>query len=576
MKKIWFWAMPVLLSVCFMIYGCGCNSTIIRFDCEPTINLVLNSLNDETSWAKLVSNVSLDEIELTYNKSIISYDVTTGQIKAVGQGQTFLKAKADGVEAKVEINVTKNNFVTSFSIKQSDYYVIRNLDDAPFDLLTALKSVYPSLNKYNMGYTFSTTGDLLTIDEKTGEITPLGEGEQEVEIKVVKGISNGEYYYDTQRVTIKVKKPCSTVSISIWEWDGSQHNQVAFTEKNDISTYILEKDKWYVLATETDGDFSGLNNVFTNIFTDEINKSLSPSACVEFITVEDNLAVLNTKNIIRSAFKAQSSFYWQRLYEDPAQNCNQLILSNLMKVIFTDSTTPITCDFDTNKPEPFIIGNEGEEVLLCEGELENASFSFNVNFDNLDEIEVTCDPNANVNFDLNTRKVTVTPTEFNELYTVTVRNKNSTNESQIFFYKFRVIKKFDGNFVTIENNSTNELTLNENASVKFALLEKYKSGYAYEMKVYLSKADDAEPMTQSEINEVFDYSLTPTEDKIVVNINLRNQQAEEEGPISIAAHEDVYYIRFVAKRVEGENVIYIEKLCSALITLNIIEGEGNE
>ncbi len=572
MKKIWFWAMPILMCVCFWTYGCGCNSTIIRFDSEPTINLVLNSLNNETTIVKLVSNIDLENIDISYNKSIINYDAQSGKIIAVGEGQTFLKAKADGTQASVEVNVAKNNFVTGFSINQSASYMIRNLNNAPFDLLSALKNSYPSLNKYNMGYTFSTTGDCLTVDEKSGEVTPLSEGTQEVEIKVVKGISNGEYYYDTQRIKINVKKPCSTLSLAIYEViernDSKIASEVDFVESSGIKTYRLESDKWYILYSITDGNISGLVNYFVNYFVDESNNNLGMNSCIENYQVEDEYDqfVAHGSTVAKLAFVPKTSFYLYRQYKDEAalNNTSQVLTSNTIKVIYTDSQTPITCNFE-DKPSTFITGHDGEDVLFSE----NENISFKVNWENLSEIELSCEPENGINcsFDNTTGMVTITPNGeyLNKLYTITVKNKNSTNEKQNFVYKFRLIESFEGNFVDVVQgeNSVTELQIHEQENLQFDLIEKYVSGFAYALMVYT--IENGEQLTLEDVNAIFDYGITSNGGKFNVNLNLKSD---------VGTFDETYYIKFVAKDDDG-NIINTDELCSALITLNVVKGVQN-
>ncbi len=582
MKKIWMYILPIWVTVLVVLSGCGCKPTILKFS-ETRVDLVLNSLNDETTVVKLVSNENLADVTLTYNKSIISYDLDTGVVKAQGEGETILRAKLGSVEAYVEVNVTKNYFASNFTIKASDSYTIRNLDDASeatsFNLLERIKKDYKALSKYNLNYSFralpTPTGvDVLTVDPKTGVVTPIGTGEQYVEITVASGIKDGEILYDTQKIKIVVKAPCSTLDLTILDQDG--RTPINFTTINDINTYQLEQGRWYIVKISADGELhaGGTGITLTDKLYDENwAEIVDIDNRSKYVTNGPNDTLYNYYQMMDGGsvscrtFIPKKNCYWQEHFEDSAQNCHQSILSNIIKI---EVVSRVECSL-LDSLEPDFIGPDDENVFWAEpnGEF---SWAFSVENGDFENIEVIAEPSEGISLSYDfsqSNVVSVSTTNFDELYTIIVRDKSDELNERAFVYQFRVWESLgEETFVTLVNNSQNELELPANDFLRFYFTEKYNTGLVYALKVYID-SDLSTMLTDDEVSALFEYEVKYESDmnRHKVSINLKQNSTEEGGEVSIVEHLATYYLKLVAKTTDTTNFV------SPIITLKIIDTD---
>ena len=564
MKKIWFWAIPMFVFVCLAFVG-GCKPTVIRFDSESTINLVINSLNDETAIAKLVSNVNLDDITLTYNKSVISYNQETGVIKAEGPGETVLKAKCGDAEASIVVNVEKNNFCgAGFNISSNKSYTIRSFAEGagvyPFDLLTALKNDYPTLKKYNMGYNFKVCPiegeNVITVDEETGVVTPLKEGMEDIEITAISGISGGSFQTTKQMIRINVKKPCTSLVLSICEVDNSNNlSEVAYDydENTQIKTYNLDRNKWYVARYQANAELTGEGNRFTlnNYFKNFENVSIDENACIAGVSITDTnySSLMNSSgdsaSESRSQFYPLANFTWQKEFIDSARNCGQSIKSNTIRVL----VSPIGSIDETSMPQAYMV-NSASAPIFIKGE---SDFSFDVSLSggNLNNLEVSCSPSGccsyNEDFKL-TGQITFT---FNNDFlgqecSVSIKD----GENDVFSYGFVVWNNWNGNFLTTDQSSY-ELNI-EDGFVRIELTEQNDTDLQYKALVIDGNIEV----------DLFDVDIrydVPSIGKITATLNL----------LDGVNYNTEYILKFVAIDSDGQVIEQSDRLCSGDINLQI-------
>ena len=569
MKRIWFWAIPVFICVFVAFGGCGCKQTIIRFysenlDSENKLNLVINSLNNETAIAKLVSNVDLDKISLTYEKSIIDYDISTGVVKAKKEGQTTLKAQADNVEASIDVNVAKNYFCGStFKTNSATNFVIRNMEDGldiePFNLVKALKQKFSSLEKYNMGYKFKAVQingkDVLDVDENTGVVTPKAEGEENIEITVVSGIENGEQIYRTETIKVTVKKPCSQLNFAIYEVTTNNNiAEVDYTQDDDVKVYYLDNSKWYVSRYTADADLKNESNNFgmNDQFYDFSSNDLAENNCISKISSGDSVysPLLDYYKYENGEWESVTQFYpkrdfiWQKEYVDYARNCLQTIKSNRIKIVVSQ---PFVVDDDMLSSA--VAHTDDGDIFISD---ENFSFDVDLNITNLDDLTVVCEPEdcCSYNDDYKTtHKLTFT---LNDGYTaqncrVSVKN----GEDTVFSYGFMVLPNWDGKYLTLVE-AISPLSLSD-GFLYFELEEKYASEIEYDMFVF----DEDENLIEEELFDCeINYNLA-SNNMIGVSLSLKTG----------VNYNQNYKIKFQANNGKAD------LLCSDFIDL-VIENQG--
>ena len=110
--RYYIFALPVLF-LAILFCGCGQDDTsqtneyIVEFECPEIINMKLGTTDssNEVALAPLFSNVDLSNCVIEYDDSIISYDASTGEIRALKSG--FNRSSGNDSDARISLVFSK-------------------------------------------------------------------------------------------------------------------------------------------------------------------------------------------------------------------------------------------------------------------------------------------------------------------------------------------------------------------------------------------------------------------------------------------------------------------------------------
>jgi len=297
MHKLYMMVFPVLLVV-FLACGCANDkdaSAMCEFDCDSIINLKIGTANsaDAIGYAPLLTNTDISEIGITYDKSIISYDVVTGRIEALNYGSTRIKSTIGNKSKSVLVKVERAIFCETFQCTDFEMELGKTVD-----LLSSNHSYFKINKGYNMGYTFeSMTPDILSINP-AGVITGLSTGEGCVKVLLKDSVDetlDGGYKVLSKYINITVRECRNTLELEVLD---SDYQVLNFTvDKDGYKHYSLYSRAYnpikYILKVSSDQKLDGC-------WWTDFQDATSSVDCRNLITNSTNtrLVVFGEKSVV--------------------------------------------------------------------------------------------------------------------------------------------------------------------------------------------------------------------------------------------------------------------------------------
>ncbi len=249
MRKIYLMMFPLFLVV-FLTCGCAGNkdaNAMCEFDCDSVITLKIGTANssDAVAYAPLVTNTLVENLNISYDSSIIDYNIATGRIEALRSGTTRIKSTINDKTKSVQVNVEQAVYCTS--LKCNDFVMEYG---KTAELISGSRKAFVVNSGYNMGYTFgSLTPQILSVDSD-GVVTANAVGNGQIYVATCSGVNPlSPTKYDTAWATINVTVMERRADLSLEIYNSDMTQQITSEEDED-------GNEFYTLYSSKDGSVS--------------------------------------------------------------------------------------------------------------------------------------------------------------------------------------------------------------------------------------------------------------------------------------------------------------------------------
>ena len=220
-KRI-FLAVPFMIIICLL---CGCVDTktdAANFECyfenNTEVNLVINTPQSSVIRQLVIKGELPNDFAVEFDENIIDYNYLTGEITAVGVGNTDIKVSytLNSEKQVISLPVKVSSAVFAEDITSSKDKIVLLENGETYDIKS---DVFVSNSNYNLSVEyFSSNEDIFSVDDN-GNITPNSVGEATLIVKAIENYSKEEatFSFITESITVEVISNNFVTDLSLYD-----------------------------------------------------------------------------------------------------------------------------------------------------------------------------------------------------------------------------------------------------------------------------------------------------------------------------------------------------------------------